>query len=116
MTSTTINIYQDAGEWYGARWIAGEYDGCDVIDAETEEEARATVLREFPGAEIVRVDDDGGLRPPAIRTPINSGATTRGSTSRWASCWRMASLASIWSGATGSLSAARRSTIWTRCP
>lgn len=39
MTTTTccrieINVYRADGEWYGARWIDGEYDGCDRLDVE----------------------------------------------------------------------------------
>lgn len=26
-----INIYRSDGRWYGARWIDGEYDGCDEL-------------------------------------------------------------------------------------
>lgn len=26
-----INVYQSKGEWFGARWIDGEYDGCDGL-------------------------------------------------------------------------------------
>lgn len=27
-----INVYQINGYWFGARWIDGEYDGCDELD------------------------------------------------------------------------------------
>ena len=27
-----INIYRSGGAWFGARWIGGEYDGCDELD------------------------------------------------------------------------------------
>src|SRR5882757_5643332 len=26
-----INMYKDSGTWFGARWIDGEYDGCDEL-------------------------------------------------------------------------------------
>lgn len=26
-----INIYRAGGEWFGARWIDGEFDGCDEL-------------------------------------------------------------------------------------
>ena len=26
-----INVYRSAGSWYAARWIDGEYDGCDEL-------------------------------------------------------------------------------------
>ncbi len=43
-TEIKINIYRDNGSWFGARWIGGEYDGCDALDvgAEADEgEARS---------------------------------------------------------------------------
>lgn len=42
-----INIYRSAGAWYGARWIGGEYDGCDALDvADDAAEAEARVAAE----------------------------------------------------------------------
>lgn len=29
-----INIYRTRDGWYGARWIDGEYDGCDALDCD----------------------------------------------------------------------------------
>ena len=57
-TIAQINIYRAAGTWYGARFgAAGEYDGCDEIDASSEAEARAIVQDEFPAAAVTRVPD-----------------------------------------------------------
>lgn len=36
MSDIRINVYRAGGEWYGARWIDGEYDGCDALDVEPE--------------------------------------------------------------------------------
>lgn len=39
-----INVYRAGGEWFGARWIDGEYDGCDELGCDgeaSEEEALA---------------------------------------------------------------------------
>lgn len=36
-----INIYRSGGVWFGARWIDGEYDGCDELDYEGATEAEA---------------------------------------------------------------------------
>lgn len=39
-----IKIYRSAGEWFGARTIDGEYDGCDALDCggdASESDARA---------------------------------------------------------------------------
>ncbi len=45
-----INVYRDGGEWFAARWIGGEYDGCDALDLDgdaTEAEALGAA-REMP--------------------------------------------------------------------
>ena len=62
--SITINIYRTAGEWYAARWIDGEYDGCDAIDcdsdasdAEAIECAKEMPLNVGGSREICRVND-----------------------------------------------------------
>jgi hypothetical protein len=59
-----INIYRSGGEWYGARWIDGEYDGCDELDVPgdaSEDEARLCAetmpLLVAGPREIRRVDD-----------------------------------------------------------
>jgi hypothetical protein len=57
-----INIYRNRGEWCYAAFncCCGEYDHSDVIDVANsapEAEAREEMLRQFPGAEIARVDD-----------------------------------------------------------
>lgn len=61
----TINIYRTAGAWYGARWIDGEYDGCDELPVEgdaSEAEARAaaltTPLTASGDRAVTRVRDD----------------------------------------------------------
>ena len=30
--SIKINVYRDGQTWVGARWIDGEYDGCDELE------------------------------------------------------------------------------------
>lgn len=32
MSSIQINVFRDGSEWFGARWINGEYDGCDSLE------------------------------------------------------------------------------------
>jgi shikimate kinase len=42
-TSIKINVYTVRGRWYAARWIDGEYDGCDALDVSkgaSEQEAK----------------------------------------------------------------------------
>ena len=39
MATIKINVFRDAGTWYGARWIDGEYDGCDSLDVSSERDA-----------------------------------------------------------------------------
>lgn len=36
MAQIKINVYRAGGKWFGARWIDGEYDGCDEIDIATD--------------------------------------------------------------------------------
>jgi hypothetical protein len=31
-----IYVYRTGGEWFGARWIDGEYDGCDELPCDGE--------------------------------------------------------------------------------
>ncbi|HET9045068.1 MAG TPA: hypothetical protein VFN70_18060 [Burkholderiales bacterium] len=61
MKTIKINVYRSGGEWFGARWIGGEYDGCDALDASTEEEAleeaRTMPLATQGEREINRVAD-----------------------------------------------------------
>lgn len=59
-----INIYKSGGKWFAARWIGGEYDGCDALDvapsattAEAREAARTMPLRSVVEREINRVED-----------------------------------------------------------
>lgn len=54
---TTINIYRSNGDWYGARWIDGEYDGSDLLEAETEAEAYAEAAQLADPVEVRRVPD-----------------------------------------------------------
>ncbi len=61
-----INIYRAGGRWFGARWIDGEYDGCDeldVADGASEEvaldEARGMPLLVRGERQINRVADRG---------------------------------------------------------
>lgn len=62
-----INIFRDGGEWFGARWIDGKYDGCDslgVDDDASEDEAReaamATPLSVDGTRTVACVDDVDG--------------------------------------------------------
>lgn len=62
-----INVYRAAGEWFGARWIDGEYDGCDRLDCSvdaSDDEAIAhaeTMHMTVDGPRTVRrVDDSEG--------------------------------------------------------
>lgn len=64
MTTIKINVYRDGGEWFGARWIDGEYDGCDSLDiaegateAEAIEAARNMPLNVKGERTVSRVDD-----------------------------------------------------------
>lgn len=42
MASIKINVFRDGSEWFGARWIDGEYDGCDSLEiADDASEAQA---------------------------------------------------------------------------
>lgn len=59
-----INIYRSSGQWYGARWIGGEYDGCDEMDIDggASEIEAAAAARTMPltvdgEREISRVED-----------------------------------------------------------
>ena len=36
MQTIKINVYKAAGEWFGARWIGDEYDGCDPLGIDSE--------------------------------------------------------------------------------
>lgn len=64
--SIEINIYRSAGSWYAARWIDGEYDGCDELDVAgdvTEDEARHEALTMpllVAGPRLIRRVADGG--------------------------------------------------------
>lgn len=64
MATIKINVYRDGGTWYGARWIDGEYDGCDEmdLDADAPEAAALEYAESMPltvaGDRVVaRVDD-----------------------------------------------------------
>ncbi len=60
MTITRVNIYKHDGEWCFATWSGSEFDCSDPLDLPddtTEAEATADAQRQFPGAEIRRVDD-----------------------------------------------------------
>lgn len=53
-----INVYAQGRTWYAAYWADGEYDGCDALDAETEDEAIAearTMPLSYDGERIVKV-------------------------------------------------------------
>ena len=39
MATIKINVFRDAGTWYGARWIDGKYDGCNSLDVSSERDA-----------------------------------------------------------------------------
>lgn len=66
MKTIEINVYKSGGVWFGARFIGGEYDGCDELGCEddcTDNEALA-VARKMPlmavGERTVRRVDDVG--------------------------------------------------------
>ncbi len=59
-----INVYRSGGEWYAARWIGGEYDGCDELDVsddasddEAMAEARTMALAVEGERTVSRVED-----------------------------------------------------------
>lgn len=64
MSYIEINVYRAVGEWYGARWIDGEYDGCDALEIPDDASAEAAVEHalEMPlrcmGERSVRVVED----------------------------------------------------------
>jgi hypothetical protein len=45
-----INVYRAGGEWFGARWIDGQYDGCDELDvaADAPESVALAYARDMP--------------------------------------------------------------------
>lgn len=46
-SSIQINVYRSGGEWFGSRWIGGEYDGCDELPCDgdaSEAEALACAM------------------------------------------------------------------------
>lgn len=55
---TFTNIYTVDGAWYGARWVDGEYDGCDDLDTDSETEARKAA-RFIMDAPVYRVVSPG---------------------------------------------------------
>jgi len=64
MAKIRINVYRDGGAWYGARWVDGEYDGCDALpvppdasETEAMEAAREMPLIVEGERDIRRVDD-----------------------------------------------------------
>lgn len=59
-----INVFRDGGEWFGARWIDGEYDGCDALEisgeastAEAISAAQAMPLLVDGERTVAKVDD-----------------------------------------------------------
>ena len=66
-----INVYRSGGQWFEARWIGDEYDGCDALDvdgdaseAEAMETARTMRLAAAGERTVVRVHD---LPLPVVR-------------------------------------------------
>lgn len=64
MATIKINVFRDGTEWFGARWIDGEYDGCDSLeisndasDAEAIEAAQNLQLTVPGERNVTRVDD-----------------------------------------------------------
>lgn len=64
MSTIKINIYRDGSTWFGARWIDGEYDGCDSLEVDNSAteaqaiEAAQTMPLTISGDRVVsRVDD-----------------------------------------------------------
>ncbi len=59
-TITRINVYRADGEWCYAAWADEGFDHSDplgIADSEPEVVAMAEARRQFPGAEVHRVDD-----------------------------------------------------------
>lgn len=59
-----INVYRAGTEWFAARWIDGEYDGCDSLeisddasDAQAIEAAEALMPKVKGERLIARVED-----------------------------------------------------------
>jgi hypothetical protein len=72
MATIKINVYRDGSTWFGARWIDGDYDGCDALDiadecsaAEAIAAARAMPMTVNGERLVSRVDDidsaNGGI-------------------------------------------------------
>jgi len=64
MTTIKINVYRDGAEWFAARWINDEYDGCDSLGIDNSApddraiEAATNMLLNVQGERTVtRVDD-----------------------------------------------------------
>lgn len=54
---TAVNIYRAGGDWCYRADDSDGYDHSDVLDADSETEARAEVALMFPAATVVRVAD-----------------------------------------------------------
>jgi hypothetical protein len=55
----TVKVFKDGSKWFGARWVDGEYDGCDPLDVDEgapEVEALAAAQAEW-GPKVSRVQD-----------------------------------------------------------
>ncbi len=57
MANTQVNIYRSGGAWYFSAWVDDEYDTNDVLEADSETDARAEALALYPGATVKRVAD-----------------------------------------------------------
>lgn len=53
--SVRINVFRDSTEWYAARWIDGEYDGCDSLDIDDS----ATAAQAAAAALAMPLSSDG---------------------------------------------------------
>lgn len=64
MTTIKINVFRDGSVWFGARWIDGEYDGCDSLEISDDASERDAIeaaanmpLRIDGDRTVSRVDD-----------------------------------------------------------
>lgn len=63
-----INVYRAGGKWFAARWIEGEYDGCDALDVASD----ATTAEAISAAEVMPLSADG---PREIERVSDGGAS-----------------------------------------
>jgi hypothetical protein len=55
MHQIRINVYRHGSTWFAARWIDGDYDGCDELDIDDDASPFAAVA----AAEAMALNVDG---------------------------------------------------------